>query len=321
MFERFFRLGFLQVEVSTKCQLSCVMCPKSFFEWESKNMDFELFKKLPFSSFRYAHLQGWGEPLLNPEIGEMINFACKKCKVGLTTNGLLINEWIEDLAKLDLIAISIAGIEAQGKIRGAKLQKIAENITLLTARKKRPRIVIATLMMKRAVEELPQLVQFASSVGADEVVANNLDYIPSKELMGEEVFSEVVDSSVAQKIRIAEMKAKEVGIGFTPRPIKLEEALICAENPLKNCFITVDGLIAPCAYLHLPTKSDEIIRFFKGKEVKIGKLYFGRAENFKEVWRSKEYSEFRKIYEKRLSECFIPDLPEVCRTCYKAYSV
>lgn len=321
MFQRFFRFGFLQVEVSTKCQLSCEMCPKSFFDWKSENMDFELFKKLPFSNFRYTHLQGWGEPLLNPEIGEMISFARKKCKVGLTTNGLLIDDWIEDLAKLDLIAISVAGIEAQRKIRGASLQKIAENIALLKSRPKRPRIVIATLMMKKAIEELTHLIQFAGSIGVDEVIANNLDYIPSKELVGEEVFSNVIENNVAEKIRVAEMKAKEIGIKFTPRPIKLEEALICAENPLKNCFITVDGFIAPCAYLHLPTKSEEITRFFMGKEVKVRKLYFGRAENFKEVWKSREYSEFRKVYEKRLTELFIPELPEVCKTCYKAYSV
>jgi len=62
------KLGFVQVEVSTKCQLNCIMCPKSVFrdEWISKDMEMEVFESIPFKKFRYTHLQGWGEPLLHP---------------------------------------------------------------------------------------------------------------------------------------------------------------------------------------------------------------------------------------------------------------
>ncbi|MEM3762656.1 MAG: radical SAM protein [Archaeoglobaceae archaeon] len=315
----FSKLNFVQVEVSTRCQLSCLMCPKGFFEWKAKDMSFEDFKKIPFSRFRYAHLQGWGEPLLNPELGEMIDFAKKHCKISLTTNGLLLSEWKEEISKLDLIAISIAGIDGQREVRKTRLEKIAESIEAITSLKKRPKIVIATLMMKNTISELPKLVEFAKSVRADEVLANNLDYIPSKKLVGLEIFSENPSEEHLRIIEVAKEKAKELKINFFARPIKMEEALICAENPIKNCFVTVDCKVSPCAYLHLPTHDETITRFFKGEELKIRKQYFGDAREFQKVWKSKEYSEFRNAYERRLLFC--TPLPEVCKSCYKAYSL
>lgn len=295
------------------------MCPKRFFRWKPKDMSFEDFKKIPFSRFRYAHLQGWGEPLLNPELGEMIEFARKHCKVSLTTNGLLLSEWKEEISKLELVAISIAGVDGQREIRRTRLEEIAEKVEAITSLKKRPKVVIATLMMKNTISELPKLVEFAKSIGADELIANNLDYIPSKELVGLEIFSENPREEYLRVIETAKRRADELKIRFVARPIKMEEALVCAENPIRNCFITVDRKISPCAYLHLPTEDSEITRFFKGQEFKVGKLYFGKAEVFREAWKSREYTEFRKTYERRLLDSL--PLPEPCRSCYKAYSV
>ncbi|MFN3384736.1 MAG: radical SAM/SPASM domain-containing protein [Archaeoglobaceae archaeon] len=320
MFLFFSKLDFVQIEVSTRCQLSCLMCPKSFFRWKAKDMGFEEFKKIPFSRFRYAHLQGWGEPLLNSELGEMIEFAKKHCKLSLTTNGLLLPEWKEEIAKLDLIAISIAGINGQREVRKTKLEELAEKIETITSLKKKPKVVIATLMMKNTISELPMLVEFAKSIKADELIANNLDYIPSRDLVGYEVFSENPSEEYLRIIETAKKKAEELKIKFVARPIKIEEALVCAENPIKNCFITADCNVSPCAYLHLPTEGEYITRFFKGQEFKVMKQYFGKAEEFYKVWKSKSYSDFRKIYEYRLLKPYLP-LPECCRSCYKAYSL
>lgn len=295
------------------------MCPRSFFEWKSMDMDFEDFKKLPFSKFSYAHLQGWGEPLLNSEIGEMIEFAKKKCRVGLTTNGLLIDEWKESLLKLDLLAVSIAGINAQREVRKSRIEEIAPKIQELALRKKRPKIVIATLMMRNTIAELPALVEMAKKIGVDQVIANNLDYIPSKNLVGLEVFSNEVDREIFEIVERAKRRAEEIGIEFVVRPLKFEEAAVCAENPIRNCFVTVEGLIAPCAYLHLPTNGEWIVRYFKGEERRVRKVYFGRAEDFKSVWKCKDYVNFRKMFEERIY--FSRELPEGCRTCYKAYSL
>ncbi len=328
MFGRKLKLNVVQVEVSTKCQLNCVMCPKYVFsnEWIHENMDLDVIKSVPFEAFDYAHLQGWGEPLLNDDLPEMIDIAKKYCKVGLTTNGLLLDEYVDTLSKLDLLAISIgsADPDVHRSVRRSKLEKILDNVKLLSERKDKPKIVFNTLMMKNTVKQLPELVKLAFECGADEVIANNLDYIPAEYLFQFKVFS---SDDAKEYVHEASVLAEKLGIKFVARPLKLEEALVCAENPIKNCLITWDGKITPCVYLHLPTKSESIKRYFEGKSYDVKKLYFGTVfEGFTKVWRKKEYTRFRAIFEERLRSTFgfelkIPKLPTSCRTCYKAYSI
>ena len=330
------KLNSVQVEVSTFCQLHCSMCPKNVFreDWINKHMELETFKKIPFERFRYAHLQGWGEPLLNPNIIEMIEIAKKAgCSVGLTTNGLLLQDFAKDLAKFtDIVAISIASPnpEIHKKIRKCELSELVEGIESLSKARRngKPKIVITTIMFKDTVKDLPDLVRLAKNCGADEVIANNLDYIPTGELFGLEVFSERENSEIAKDVENAKKLAEELGVNLVVRPLKLEECVVCAENPVKNCLITVNGDIAPCVYAHLPTKSETIQRVFKGEVIRVRKLYFGnlKKESFKDIWKSRRYKNFRNTFVRRVSmlvgfSADVPDLPEVCKTCYKAYSV
>ncbi|WP_456328483.1 radical SAM/SPASM domain-containing protein [Archaeoglobus sp.] len=314
-------MKFVQVEVSTRCQLSCFMCPHTIFrrDWINADMDLETFKKIPFENFDFAHLQGWGEPLLNPNMGEMIEIAKKYCKVGLTTNGLLIDEFNE-IERLDYLAVSIASAdeEKHKRIRKCSLEELKEKIKAVSS--KVP-VTLAFMMLRDTYHELPQIVEIAKEVGAKEVIANNLDYIPSKELESQAIFLQSVDE---KPIEVAKIKAEKLGIKLTVKPTKMEEVLVCAENPINNCLITYNGQITPCVYLHLPTKSDKIVRVFGGKVLEIEKVYFG------EVWEKKSwkrYSNFRKIFERRKSFMLsllpteIPPLPEPCKTCYKAYGV
>ncbi len=307
------------------------MCPKYWFsdEWIARDMDMETFCSIPFKKFKYAHLQGWGEPLLNPKIGEMIDLAREHCRVGLTTNGLLLRKHIDDLLKTDLVAISVASADRKlhEKIRKCRLEEITEGIKLLSElrSKKKPKITVVTMMLRSTVETLPDIVELAYGCGADEVIANNLDYIPSEELAGLEVFTSEAERSKAEKyIQIAEKKAEGCGIEFTARPVRMEEALVCAENPTKNCLITVDGFVAPCVYLHLPTLSNHIVRYFNGRVVDVPKVYFGHISNFSFKGECKKFIE---RFERRLAVLYdplpleLPAPPEACRTCFKMYSL
>ncbi len=337
------RLDGVQVEVTTHCQLRCVMCPRSVFDdWVCEHMDVRTFTAIPFENFRYVHLQGWGEPLMNPRIVDMIEFVKDRgCTVGITTNGVLLGKLAPDLLSsgIDVVAISIAGAkdETQKRIRGFPLSELLENVEILSGLRRgdRPRITLVTMMLKDTISELPKLVELARDVGADELIANNLDYIPSERLLGLEVFSERENERFSKVIKEAEALAKELGVKFLAKPIKLEEVLVCAENPIRNCLVTVRGDVCPCVYLHLPTKSDRIVRFFRGRRVEVGKTYFGNVrEGFANVWNGEEYRSFRGVFSDRLkslnallytvsfpSGVLIPELPDVCRTCYKAYSV
>ena len=84
----------IQVEVTTQCNAACMgtpSCPHRGFrrEWKSRNMSMDTFRKLlpAFRNARFVHLQGWGEPLLNPDLFQMVREAKKVgCRVGTTSN-------------------------------------------------------------------------------------------------------------------------------------------------------------------------------------------------------------------------------------------
>jgi len=74
------------------------------------------------------------------------------------------------------------------KIRGCNLSRLIEGISRLSEmRDGKPRITVTTIMLKDTIGDL-QLVKLAKFCEADEVIANNLDYIPTKDLLGLEVF-------------------------------------------------------------------------------------------------------------------------------------
>ncbi|RZN63619.1 MAG: hypothetical protein DSO07_09575 [Thermoproteota archaeon] len=106
----------LQIEVSAFCGMRCSFCPRNLFsfKWKQKNMDLGLYRRISkvFPSVEYVHLQGWGEPLQNPDLQEMIRIAKENgCKVGLTTNGVLIDDKMAEflLESVDRITFSLGG--------------------------------------------------------------------------------------------------------------------------------------------------------------------------------------------------------------------
>ena len=113
-------LDCLQVEVSTRCPGRCRYCPHTVMheQWQGRDMDMATFARLWPLMRRSSrvHLQGWGEPLLNPAFFEMAALALKAgSAVSTTTCGLIMNEHLAlQLVEsgLDIIAFSLAGTSA-----------------------------------------------------------------------------------------------------------------------------------------------------------------------------------------------------------------
>ncbi len=71
---------FLQLEVSSKCNLKGSMCPRSSFELKNGDFSLENFKKLIDSNPKISHVRlcRFGEPLYNPEFSKIIVYASQK---------------------------------------------------------------------------------------------------------------------------------------------------------------------------------------------------------------------------------------------------
>ena len=86
-----------QIEVSTYSSLECQICARGVFaeEWIFQNMPLETFRKISayFPLTRWVFFRGWGDPLENENLLEMLHLAKQaECRTVLTTNGFLLTE-------------------------------------------------------------------------------------------------------------------------------------------------------------------------------------------------------------------------------------
>ena len=309
--------GSLQIEATSECSLRCIMCPRTahLSKWYSKAMDFATYRRITryFPLAEHVHLQGWGEPLLNRRIYEMIEMAKDAgCSVGFTTNGMLLRE---DVSRkmvglgVDIIGISIAGASPRvhGSVRvNSKLDKLIENIATLGRVKgdmgsEKPRVVLSYLMTKSNIHELPDAVMLGARLGVDEFVATNLDY-PSTGLQDElKVFScEAADEEYDAIIKKSKAAAESQGLSFRSYPLKTEEIIMCELNPVSYVYISHDGFVSPCVYLN-QTRSGKIPRIFCGKKYEVDRTVFGNVneEGLMDIWMKPEYRAFRAAYIRR----------------------
>lgn len=322
MFNNEDKFQVLQIEVTTRCNAFCVMCPRSVFrgEWIFRDMSMKLFTKIIDDinhDLELIYLQGWGEPLLHPNIVDMVSYVKGKLRtnVGLTTNAVFLSDaLVERLlrAGLDSIAISIGGAteKTHNSVRvNCDFNTILKNVRCLIELRKTlgssVRVIASYLMMKQNVCELPDFIRLCNSLGMDEIVINNLTYIPSKALYDCKVFScygEKLDKNVKRCIDEAKRVANELGQKVFIYNIECVELANCPEEPTRTMFINVNGDISPCVYANVPVQGNKMPRFFINRQLVIDKVVFGNAgvNNLYDVWNSDKYVEFRKIFEERL---------------------
>lgn len=113
-----------QIEVASICNMKCIMCPTPHFPRKNKKplIDVSLVEKIvnegALEASYFVELQQSGEPLLHPELSEIIDIVKSTgVYVGLSTNGLLIEEQTEALSKLDYITFSLDSIDYYNEIR------------------------------------------------------------------------------------------------------------------------------------------------------------------------------------------------------------
>ena len=189
----------LDIETVSFCNLRCPFCATTTDRWGKDNngyMEFLLYKKIIDSGAEnglYAiKLSLRGEPLLHPQLPEMVKYAKNKgiMDVYFNTNAILLTEEkFERLidASLDRISISIEGFkkESYEKYRvGAKFEKLFENVSkLITIRDKKgtkfPQIRIQTVLLDDLKTDFANYVDFWKRY-ADEV-----SYLDAREETGD----------------------------------------------------------------------------------------------------------------------------------------
>ncbi|MHB8771214.1 MAG: radical SAM/SPASM domain-containing protein [Syntrophales bacterium] len=346
-----------QIELTTRCPLLCKMCIRSeTAEWQYMDMPLDNFKKiLPYlKDVETVVLEGWGESLLHKDLAECVRLVKKEGpQAGFVTSAKgLTRERVSELidAGVDFVGFSIAGTtpETHDAIRiNSHLPELLEAIRLFREEKQhrglsRPQMHMIFLMVKDNVHQAPLVPALAKEAGIEEVVITNLCHTINPWQETQRVFVwENVPSQYEQFISQAEANAHELNIRLKKSSLSAFQVPVCAENPLRNLYISCEGEVSPCVYLYPPLPSP-FKRIFCEKEYRMDKLSFGNIFKtpFPSLWNSGEYLEFRSRFlhrEQRYKEsCFsllqnpslkdpretaFSDPPEPCRTCHKILGI
>lgn len=294
------------------------MCPVAVLadDWCAEDMAWPTFERIAaaFDQVNWVHLQGWGEPLLHRRLPDMIERAKRAgCRVGFTTNGTRLTGEAGAVLldrKLDLLAVSIAGASAttHERIRvGSDFAKLIDNvrrfIALRNARASAtPKVEIFFLMAPGNLGELAAATELAADLGADELVATNLDYVMTPALDALRAWSETeAQPALHSALDAARAAAARTRIAFRPYPLERVPKAVCDLDPLRILFVSADGSVSPCVYTALNGQS-RIPRHFRGEQLEIAPVRFGNVNEtpLAEIWNAPEYSAFRQRFARRL---------------------
>ncbi len=161
------------LEVTGRCNLACVHCPKDFGSSDTANeqhMSLELVERLApwLRTARAINLNGVGEPMLAPQFDAILERACKgAAEVAFNTNGTLLTEAkAERLVELRVssVSFSLDGLAFHQRVRGVPIEFVLSRIEYLERAKQRagselPYIGIAFTLMRDNAQELAPLLE------------------------------------------------------------------------------------------------------------------------------------------------------------------
>lgn len=314
----------LVVEVATTCNLDCVHCfRKSARGLETRVMSLELFERVLESAVEAGVekvvFSGWGEPLTNPYVGEMIE-ACRDrgVKVAINTNGTLINKYLDVIAKyVDELYISLdaATVKTYSYIRkSASLDQVLQGLLKIIEIKRlsgslKPTVKAVFAVMKTNIHEIGAFLEFAAKIGINEVVFTHT--IPHSGVRSEECMDseECIEGFSSEFSRVLGKLALELGVSITA-PSKLGGALLScpfAEN--RALFVRCDGAITPCINYAYSWKPRILGVEREVKEVILGNV---QRDSLMDVWRGSYAKMLFKLHFKKMPSCLTCTLMLYC---------
>jgi radical SAM protein with 4Fe4S-binding SPASM domain len=287
------------------CNLHCPLCPtgRGVLARPRGRMALDDLRQIIDQIAPYAYrveLYNWGEPLLHPDIFDMIEYAVhKRITVGLSSN---LNRLDRNSARrlvesgLSQLVVSIDGATQESYEtyrRGGSLERVLENLKLLTEtralyKRSTPFIIGRMLIGKHNERQVEAVRDIVYQAGADSFATGML----------------YINTHDAQQ--------REDWISTDPACSPYDQAQPELENTWhcrdlwENMVINWDGGVAPCCWLHDP------------------QFDFGNAleQTIREIWNGPYYVSARRALGKHPQQP--GDVPTICHRCrghpdYMAY--
>jgi len=237
------KLQRINLELTSRCNYACVGCPTRELVRGKGAMDPELYKAIfdeVGNKIDRIFLWGYGEPLLHPQVTDLIRYAERfSTKKVMSTTGWRLEdlEYPETLTKLDELIISINGLTpevySQHQING-DLEKVArglERIAPIMASSD-TRYVMQLVAHKKNLEELPEAERFAKRYGFDMLVIKSFNVMD----LSEETFERFVPLGT---------KYSRYAKGLSDPPKVPESGVYPCEEWM---VINWDGSVNPCCW-------------------------------------------------------------------------
>ncbi len=308
---------YISIFLTYNCNLKCNMClthstkfSNSFGQKPTNDVDLGLFKHI-LDRYRNAigvRLIGNGEPLLNKDLFDMIEYAAstRKMDVSSGSNGILLGKYIEQIlnSKLKYFDISINGHNPKefNRMTGMSkdyFEKICSNTIALVKKRNalnsKLKIAVSIILDKVNYKYLIDMIYFADTLGVDNI--NFFHFLPVDEegFTAEERCLFADDPDVLKAFSEVESLPKNIRDKVTLPPL-LDQTM--SSNKFCSVWfynISVDGNenVGGCCCQILDLS-------------KFGKLYEGDA------WNNQCFQEMRKKF-------MYPERPllKPCTWCYQ----
>lgn len=252
----------LVLELSSRCNLRCIMCAQSHRQMAGMDMEEWVFDKLHqlFPALDEVALFGWGESLLNKRFGSFLGAISDVAglKSYLVTNGYHLDRAARAIVenRLTYLAVSIDGFAASTHNsirRGSDFDRVLKNVGLVARLKEQaggdyPVIRIEFVAMRNNIEELPDLIRLAKHLGAGEVKVVYAT-IYDESLMGQslwwhrELAAEVFARARSQAVNC------QIALSLPPLigedPAQDSPHRLCTA-PWEEVFVSSQGKVRPC---------------------------------------------------------------------------
>ena len=308
----------IKIEITTRCNLSCIMCPhgySNFGLWEgaNKDMSFEKFKTIidNFHGLKLIDFAGTGENFLNKDFMKMVRYAkSKNILVDFFSNFCLVDENIsKELIEIGInkIYLSIDGAtkETYEKIRvGSDFEKVINNVKNFFRLKKEqnkqfPYIVFNYVVNKYNFNEIIDFVELVSSLAEGQktlIIFKNMFPLLFSGFLEKEFKNIILPQKIINEVK-RRSEELNISVGWENNMFR-GKPLIDKCNYYLRPFISIDGEVYFCCVSRSLRSSQ--------KKMILGNIF---EYNFKEIWQSKEYKNFRKLLHRGKT-------PFCCKNCY-----
>lgn len=331
----------LYVEPTTRCNLQCRTCMRHAWDEPGGDMSLESFRRVLQGMERLGTVQtvafwGIGEPLLHPDILELIRLAGEQgATTEMVTNAMVLDQ---DMARglvragLGRLMVSVDGTSDESYAhvrRGGELEALRRNMAHLRRAVDEagagPDLGLEFVMMKRNLHELPRLPALARELGASHVILTNV--LPYTADLKDEILYWLSAGDPYSAVRFADDPADDAVLPvqvpkidalpeYLPHLRELGRPVIgdgrhllaladadgrCPFVEEGSAAVTWDGRVSPCvALMHSHTCH------VMGREKSIRRHSLGDVGErpLADIWQSEEFTAFRRrVREFNFSPC------------------